>query len=138
MKLIVCLDCKDELGMTNGDIPDENIQASSELTNWKAWNARIGGLSKWATRSVGEEEWIQADIGYTTFVSGIVTQGDAGVGGADWVTSLKVSTFANITDADEMFITDENGSVMVSVTDALDVKSFIQKFKTKKKCNYSS
>jgi len=99
------------LGMENGDIPNENIQASSIYdSNYAAWNARINGLSPWVA---GNEDnaWIQADIGYQTFVSGVVTQGGGRI--HRWVTSMKVSTFATSTEDTEVFVTNELGDVMV-------------------------
>ena len=97
--------------MENGDIPDENIQASSEHSNYPACNARLNGIFPW----IGyyeDEPWIQADIGYQTYMSGIVIQGG---GYTDWVTSFKVSTFFMSINDSEIFVTDENGSVMVSL-----------------------
>lgn len=91
--------------MIDGKIPDENIQASS--TKWPsdhpAWRARLNGNSYWVGE--GEQPWIQADVGYQSYVSGVMTQGDGGVGDyPDWVTSIKVSTFSVNTNDTEVFI----------------------------------
>ena len=100
------------MGMMNEDIPNENIQASSELSsNYVAGNARLNGQSFWATDREYINPWIQADIGYQTWVSGIITQG----GGPSYVTFLKISTFSiSISDA-EVFIDDGIENVMVNI-----------------------
>ena len=103
------------MGMENGDIPDENIQASSEYSsyNMHAYKARLNAATAWAANN--DIPWIQADIGYQTYISGVITQGDNGYGGFDdWVTSFKVSTFFTSNEDAEVFVADENGSALVS------------------------
>ena len=101
--------CESPLGMKNGDIPNDNIQASSTTdSNYHpAWYARLNGGSCWS--GSGATAWIQADIGYQTFVSGVVTQGDGRVGDPHWVTFISVSTFP-VTSNDqetEVFVNDD-------------------------------
>ena len=80
--------------MENGDIPNEDIQASDWYSSRPASNARLNGPSKRGAYDSAENPWIQADLGYQTFVSGVLTQGDGdGQTNGDWVTSFKVSTF---------------------------------------------
>ena len=99
------------MGMETGDIPDGNIRASSGHSNFPARSARLNAASAW--KALYEDEpWIQADIGYQTYISGIVIQGG---GYTDWVTSFKVSTFSISNNDSEMFITDESGNVFVSL-----------------------
>ena len=101
--------------MENGDIPDSNIQASSEYSsyNMHAYKARLNSATAWAAKD--DIPWIQADVGYQTYISGVVTQGDNGYGGFDdWVTSFKVSTFFMSNNDPEVFVTDSNGSELVS------------------------
>ena len=104
--------------MANGAIPDENINASSEYTEkhknhqrFYSQEARLHGESCWRARLSSENQpWIQADIGYQTYVSGVVTQGDGGIGPKDWVKTLKVSTFSKSTNDNEVFVQDESGN----------------------------
>ena len=119
--------CNDYLGMENGDIPDVNITASSEFIlpknstdgdgNGYAREARLNGKSCWrAHLSSTEKPWIQANIGYQTYVSGVVTQGDGGVGGKnnrDWVKTLKVSAFSISINDTEVFVKNDSGEVKV-------------------------
>ena len=107
--------------MENGDIPDENIHASSELfigsLSFPATKARLnaGGAGHcWAPENSIPGEWIQADIGYQTYVTGVVTQGDGGHYKHDWVTSFTVSTFLTTSSDEEINILDEDGNAKVS------------------------
>ena len=113
--------CDEYLGMENGSIPDESIKASSECINSNrnkgyARQARLNGISWWRAHGTIDKPWIQADIGYQTYVSGVVTQGDGNVGGdkPDWVSTLKVSTFMSTTDP-EVFVQYSNGTEIVSI-----------------------
>ena len=98
--------------MENGDIPDANIEASHSLNDSKygPQQARLNGQGKpWRVSGSVSSPWIQVDIGYSTSVSGLLTQGyenDNGVG--RWITKLKVSSFT-AANVPEVFIKDENG-----------------------------
>ena len=99
------------LGMENGDIPDTNIMASHG--NMKG---RLHG-QYWDVSTITSitNPWIQADIGYQTCVSGVVTQGDGHSGTAgDWVTSFWISTFQTNDNSAQVFIK-ENGVNKVSL-----------------------
>ena len=102
--------------MENHDIPNNNIQASSTTNSicLLAWYARLNGGSCWSGR--GATAWIQADVGYQTYVSGVVTQGDGGVHDPHWVTLIKVSTFPSSSnnESTESFIKEANGTHIVS------------------------
>ena len=104
--------------MENGDIVDGNIVASSELTistlttfTYPARLARLNGDSTWVASKSDLQPWIQADIGYQTNVSGVVTQGDGEFG--NWVTSMKASIFHMSTSEEEIFIKNTTGQVKV-------------------------
>ena len=106
--------------MENGDIVDENIMASSEFKydskTFFAHLARLNEPSTWVAYS--HQPWIQADIGYQTYVSGVITQGAGEVGRdsgyAEWVSSIKLSTFSmNTTNDEEVFVKNSNGEVKV-------------------------
>ena len=109
--------------MENGDIPNVNIQASSYYETRDPWKGRLNGLSFWSCAGHFIAPWIQADIGYQTYVSGVITQGDGGdmyTNGrdgttVDWVTSLKVSTFSMSNSDQEVFVTDEESNIKVSL-----------------------
>ena len=108
--------CSEKLGVENGSIPNGNIKASDHFDGFEPWKGRLNGEGFWAWRGSVEEPWIEADLGYQTYVSGVITQGDGGVGNGkteDWVTSLKVSTKMTPNDS-EVFVT-EDGTVKVSV-----------------------
>ena len=123
--------CSEKLGVENSYIPNENIQASNDYRGFEPWKARLNGEGFWAAAGNLVKPWIQADLGYQTRVSGVITQGDGGIGTGvteDWVTSLKVSTKMTPQD-DEVFVT-EDGTVKVSVitlklTNVLNVSTFI-------------
>ncbi|XP_072016619.1 lactadherin-like [Amphiura filiformis] len=98
--------------MESGDIRDGNIQASSEQSSgdaaYPATKGRLNGPSAWyAVKSQTGPIWIQADIGYPSYVSGMKTQGDE-TSFDCWVTSFKVSTFPT-TGGNEVFVEDQNG-----------------------------
>ena len=93
--------------MENGDIPDGNIQASSLFdSNYPAHDGRLNANRYWAAQGSTHQPWIQADIGYQTYVSGVATQGYP----TSWVTSIKVSTFY-MTNADDEIFVSEDGAV---------------------------
>ena len=105
-------------GIENGDIPDENIQASDfreDITGWP-WKGRLNRKGVWAVDDSVQQPWIEADIGYQTYVSGVITQGDGNTtdGTPDWVTTFKVSTFEMSTGDEEVFVEDGSGKVKVS------------------------
>ena len=117
--------CTDKLGVENGDIPDANFEASSN-TN-AAYKARLNRAIEWSTSS-GSSPWIKVDIGYSTSVSGLLTQGGGG-NGAGWISKLTVSTFIAANDP-EVFIKDEN-----DVDKVIIVKSCLKYRVSRKKGN---
>ncbi|XP_072048555.1 prothrombin-like, partial [Amphiura filiformis] len=101
---VFCLNCSEYLGMESGEIRDEDITAMTSIR--PATNARLNGDGTWSADSFNFllsslyiPTWIQANIGNQTYVSGVITQGDGGVGiSYNWVTSFKVSTFLSTND----------------------------------------
>ena len=91
--------------MENGDIPDENIHASSVNEYFYAWKGRLNRQFGWSPDEVTEDNppWIQADIGYVTRVTGVIIQG-----GAEhqdfWVTSVEISTSYGISNYSDGFV----------------------------------
>ena len=102
--------------MENGDIGDEDIQASDSEDHWPGSDGRLNGRRRWsADLGSDKEPWIQADIEYQTYVSGVLIQGDGdGDYGDDWVTSFKVSTSLHWSSV-KTFIEDGDGNEMVSL-----------------------
>ena len=106
--------------MENGDILNGMIKASEVSSNFYAHLARLNSIEyAWLEEgSGGSMPWIQADIGYQTSVTGIITQGDSvDTTHRDWFTKLKISTFIDTpttTSYTEVFI-EENGAPKVSL-----------------------
>ena len=108
--------------MENGDIPDDNIKASNVDSyngeTFHAFKARLNSETfAWIIKgSIGSMPWIQADIGYQTCVTGVITQGDGRTeNNPDWITKLKVSTFISTTDDSAEVFIEENGAPKVSI-----------------------
>ena len=79
--------------MKNGEIPDENIDAVSHRDNFVPSLARLDGAggNVWSTYLQVNNPWIEADIGYRTYVSGVVTQGCGNSAYTCWTTKIRVS-----------------------------------------------
>ena len=91
--------------MESGEILDESIRASDWETDYPPSKARINLLdvdSKWSANGNVTIPWIQADIQYQTYVSGVLTQG----GEEGWITLYSVSTFL---ENSETFVKNELG-----------------------------
>ena len=108
--------CYDYLGLESGEIPEVNIKASDEYRSHPATQARLNGQAFWSASSSVEDPWIQADIGYQTYVSGVVTQDGRWIwnGNWTWERSIKVSTFSVSNDDTEVFVKDKYGEDIVS------------------------
>ena len=89
--------------MENGDIPDGNIGASAQFSGDPAYEGRLNAHSYWGVPYSAHQPWIQVDIGYQTYVSGVATQGH----GSMWVASFKVSTFYMTIANDETFVSED-------------------------------
>ncbi|XP_058244161.1 neuropilin-1a isoform X3 [Hemibagrus wyckioides] len=98
-------DCMEPLGVESGEIPSEQIEASSEYNpNWSAQRSRLNNFENgWTPLEDSNKEWIQVDLGFLRFVSAIGTQGaisqetnkkyyvksykvDVSSNGEDWIT----------------------------------------------------
>ena len=104
------------LGMESGKILDSAITASTYYNNQLGpANARLNlnrGWCAWTTTDAGEQSgWIQVDLGYIIWVTGVATQGRCVW--QQWVTSYKVSYS---TDGQNWEFYDESGSTKVSLT----------------------
>ena len=77
----------DRLGVANGDIPDVNFG----VWGVKPYRARLQGSSYWSLSGSISNPWIRVHIGYSTAVSGLLTQGDGQTGSsADWIATIRV------------------------------------------------
>ena len=110
--------CEDKLGMANRAIPDSAITASSQDGWATAAHGRLNGNRFWSPTGsdAAANPWLQADIGYLTYVSGVMTQGDGASGIPNWITSLKVSTSEGATGDTLVFIQDTIDTDMVKVS----------------------
>uniref|UniRef100_A0A8C9RRW6 Neuropilin n=1 Tax=Scleropages formosus TaxID=113540 RepID=A0A8C9RRW6_SCLFO len=98
-------DCKEPLGMESGEITSDQIIASSQYNaNWSPERSRLNYYENgWTPAEDSSKEWIQVDLGFLRFVSGIGTQGaisqetkksyyvtsykvDVSSSGEDWIT----------------------------------------------------
>lgn len=111
------------LGMSNGEIKDWQISASS--TNHYAWeqschekHARIYGEQgkSWCPKHRSDAEWLQIDLGVASKITGVITQGRTGK--REWVTSYMVSYS---TDAFQwQYVTDRYGNQKIFQGNAND------------------
>ena len=105
--------------MENGDIPDKNIKASSYNSEYfHVRYARLNGNGGkiWAAEPSDKERWIQADIGYQTHVSGVITQGLVHSNMVLFVNSVMVSTFLSSINDEELFVEDASGKAKVNIS----------------------
>ena len=73
------IDCEAPLGMENGKIFNDKISASSEWDEHAATYARLNfkihGAQGWVSKTSDYSQWLQADLGSSTSVTAIATQG---------------------------------------------------------------
>lgn len=80
-----------------GIIPDNQMTASSQYSS--GYHPCYGGLhgnrgDGWcARRSSSTQDWLQVDLGKTTEICGVATQGD--VDGDEWTTDFKLSYYSS-------------------------------------------
>ncbi|XP_076827511.1 neuropilin-1a isoform X1 [Brachyhypopomus gauderio] len=98
-------DCMESLGIESGEIPSDQITASSQYNpNWSPERSRLNNFENgWTPAEDSNKEWIQVDLGFLRFVSAIGTQGaisqetnrkyfvktykvDVSSNGEDWIT----------------------------------------------------
>ena len=90
--------CAEALGMHSGLIPDSAITASSSVGS--SWAPKLGRLhylmagtgteGSWAAQVNNVYQWLQADMGNWTRVTGVATQGKQDED--EWVSSYSLST----------------------------------------------
>ncbi|XP_026210056.1 LOW QUALITY PROTEIN: macrophage mannose receptor 1 [Anabas testudineus] len=80
--------CLHGLGVENGNITDSQLSASSSTGLFTPNKARLNGNSCWMPSGNPMSSWIQADLGQTRKVTGVVIQGCPG--NDHWVTKFKL------------------------------------------------
>ncbi|XP_033117369.1 uncharacterized protein LOC117117232 isoform X1 [Anneissia japonica] len=81
--------CTSPLGIEDGTIPDNQLTASSRYnSDHKPHRARLHSTKAWAAGSNDGNQWIQADIGALTEITGVITQGHYSYN--EWVKSYEV------------------------------------------------
>ncbi|XP_014906843.1 macrophage mannose receptor 1 [Poecilia latipinna] len=80
--------CLHGLGVEDGNITDFQLSASSSIGAFTADKARLNGNSCWMPSGSGSSSWIQANLGETRKVTGIVIQGCPQ--NDHWVTKYKL------------------------------------------------
>ncbi|XP_022083845.1 uncharacterized protein LOC110975570 [Acanthaster planci] len=99
------------LGMEDGTILDTKITASSYHGDHYPWAARLNGPGTWSpVRAFGS--WIEVDLGETTAVSGIITQGSSY---GNVVKKYKVAYCQTHNSPDRLHVTDADGNVKVFI-----------------------
>ncbi|XP_071808990.1 lactadherin-like [Asterias amurensis] len=91
------------LGLEDGTIPDESISTSSSL----AGRGRLNGRA-WVPQSNAIGPWFEVDLGESTVVSGLITQGHESL---NWrVTGYKVK-YKKMSSSDYEHVKDNNGAI---------------------------
>ncbi|XP_023194031.1 macrophage mannose receptor 1-like [Xiphophorus maculatus] len=80
--------CLHGLGVEDGNITDFQLSASSSIGSFTANKARLHGNSCWMPSGSATSSWIQANLGQTRKVTGIVIQGCPH--NDHWVTKYKL------------------------------------------------
>ena len=88
--------CVDPLGMENDQIPDSGLKSSSDYNQYfGAQRSRLNEQREgsyyggWASKHADVGQWLQIDMGKTTKITRIATQGRSDANW--WVTKYKLS-----------------------------------------------
>ncbi|XP_066300020.1 uncharacterized protein [Branchiostoma lanceolatum] len=84
-------DCRNQLGMESGAIPDGSITASSYYSSYPPYHGRLNGVSpagSWIAYLSAVGQWLQVDLGKMTRVTATIIQGRYHYD--QWVTSYKL------------------------------------------------
>ena len=88
--IFIFSECSFQLGLENGTILDEQINASSAIEGFEAKFVRLNLPNKyWFPVFDSSKEWIQIDLRDNFTVTGLVVQGP-GESRNNWVTKCKV------------------------------------------------
>lgn len=114
--------CYETLGVTTGDIAEQDITASNKYKNFSS------GMDAWCSPKTDESQFIQFDMGENTKVTRIATQGDPSSGGK-FVKSFSMF-YSN--DGKKFDVYNEDGSSKEMIFDA-NVDAFSVKHNNLKK-----
>ncbi|PFX33163.1 Neuropilin-2 [Stylophora pistillata] len=117
-----CPGCAAALGMENKEIPDANINVSSQLdADHSAKEARLNSKGGWSALNNNFNQWLQVNIGYNSQVTGVATQGMTG--NDQWVSRYRIQyssdgvtfEFYNSTEdsSAKVFYGNKNGDTVV-------------------------
>ncbi|KAL9955596.1 hypothetical protein ACROYT_G036938 [Oculina patagonica] len=91
--------CADALGMQSGEIPDSGLKSSSDYNQYfGAERSRLNEVKEgsfyggWASKHADVGQWLQIDLGMTTKVTRIATQGRQD---ANWWVTKYALTYSN-------------------------------------------
>ncbi|KAK1883605.1 Macrophage mannose receptor 1 [Dissostichus eleginoides] len=80
--------CLHGLGVEDGNITDSQLSASSSIGFYAPNKARLNGNSCWMPSGTSTSSWIQANLGQTRKVTGVVIQGCPQ--NEHWITKFKI------------------------------------------------
>ncbi|XP_033951501.2 uncharacterized protein [Pseudochaenichthys georgianus] len=80
--------CLHGLGVEDGNITDSQLSASSSIGFYTPNKARLNGNSCWMPSGTATSSWIQANLGQTRKVTGVVIQGCPQ--NEHWITEFKI------------------------------------------------
>ncbi|XP_022083758.1 lactadherin-like [Acanthaster planci] len=97
--------------MEDKTIPDRSISASSTWgSSYPARKARLNGAGMWAADSGDANAWIEVDLGESTEVNGVVTQGKD----AWYVTNYKVA-YQEQPSSERVHVAGESGNAKIFI-----------------------
>lgn len=108
MEVTALKGCYETLGVTTGDIGQQDITASNKFKNFTS------GMDAWCSPVADENQFIQFDMGEKTKVTRIATQGDPASGGK----FIKSFAMFYSNDGKKFDVYNEDGSKKEMVFDA--------------------
>ncbi|XP_038072026.1 retinoschisin-like [Patiria miniata] len=101
------------LGLEDGTIGDQQIQASSTYSAYLPSKARLNNQGSW-TPDVNDGCWIEVDLGEVTMVSGVITQGSNA--NPDYrVTAYQVMYLKSSESTTHEHVMDNNGNIKIFI-----------------------
>ena len=108
------LPCQEKLGVEIGNITDDQLQSSSDLSNgagkqqWRLNHVpKPGDPGGWVALDSDKQPWLQTSLYRQTLITGVIVQGREDED--QWVTSYKVQTCLDGTSWDYVPGIDING-----------------------------
>ncbi|XP_072025097.1 uncharacterized protein [Amphiura filiformis] len=108
----ILIPCQDKLGVEDGNITDDQLQASSDLSNgtgllqWRLNQEAVTDIpGAWVALTSDTQPWLQINLYRHTHIAGVIVQGRADAD--QWVTSYKVQTSLDGTTL--VYVNDKDG-----------------------------